>query len=149
MAPNLVLLQHAGFPPLRAHIRKLSNCFWIKHLSLNGWSPLISDLDTEASDIGNQKTDISRVVSDFFESVDCKPQHIIRFCPPSLFPAKVIQFHLFNLPFHNSVLCNNLIIAPFQEFTSTFSDNCNRCFQLSQLHSYRWLFFHCPFQSQN
>ena len=84
----------------------------------------LSHLNTEALDIGNQKTDISVVVSDFFDSAGCKPEHIICFHLPSLFPAKVVEFHLFNVQFHNTALCNNIITAYFQEFTTTFPDNC-------------------------
>ena len=42
---------------------------------------------------------------------------------PVLVSVKVVQFHFSNLPFHNTVLFNNIITTYFHEFISTFPYN--------------------------
>ena len=38
--PKLVLRQHADSPPLALRMQDLTIRFWIKHLSLDGWSSM-------------------------------------------------------------------------------------------------------------
>ena len=78
--------------------------FWVKHLSLDSWSLLISNLSNEDSDFGKVKNVTFLGVSDFLKAADCKLEHIILFLLSSSITAKVVQFHLSDQPFQNIVL---------------------------------------------
>ena len=97
--PNLVLRQHADSSPLALRMQDLTIRFWIKHLSLDGWSSMWDYLHVtdETDPLGSVNMGYS--ITELFDELEGDINHLLPFQAPEPFPSGFVSFHLSDLPF--------------------------------------------------
>lgn len=116
--PIILLRKHAGLPPLAVRLRDLATRFWVKHLSLDQWSPLVIHLQDQL--VESMSTSLPTHVLNLFEETACCPAQLLRFYPPETFPEGTVRFYLESLPFQDTALSEVIISSLYAEFISRF-----------------------------